>query len=96
MTLVEPELRRARGENDLMAWTNALAAIVALGTPHIEAYVRWRRSEALAQSGGSREELEVAIRQGITQAAGLNEPARMALVALAEEHGIDIGDQPLA
>ncbi len=69
-----------------------MVAIKALGIPHLQAYAGWRHAEALAQSGESSKELATAIREGIMQATGVNEPARLALVALAQDQRIDISD----
>ena len=89
IALVDPEMRRAQEERTTrLPGADAVVAIKALGVPHLQVYAEWRYAEALAQSGQSNEELSSAIREGIMQATGVNEPVRLVLVALARDQGV--------
>ena len=94
--LCVPELRRAQGDDDPVRWAEATVAIAASKVPHLEAYARWRRAEALAGHEVAKQELEDAIRSGVVMAKGVHEPVRRRLVALATAHGIDLDEPAMA
>jgi DNA-binding CsgD family transcriptional regulator len=72
--LAEAERTRLEGASDPTCWATAQGAWDELGMPHLGAYARWRRAEALLAARGTR-----------TEAAALLGEARDACVRMGAE-----------
>lgn len=95
MALGKAELSRLLGSSSATGWADAAAAANKLQHPHEAAYSRYRQSEALLLSRGSRATAQTAAAEANRIARELGaEPLRHAIEGLATRSRLDLESRP--
>ena len=92
LALCEAELLRLRGASDPAAWRSASSAFASIPMAYPDAYARWRRSEAILASLGSRADATTTLREARVLAEGLGAVPLLAEISgLAARARLDLG-----
>ena len=88
---IEGEWSRLGGTSDPEAWLAAVARAEELRDPYLEAYGRWRESEAILAGRGGRARAEATLREGHALASKLGaEPIRREIEELARRARLEL------
>lgn len=91
LALAEAEYKRACGQAQSTAWSEAAATWDRLERPPIAAYCRWREADALVAAGASRVEASVPLRDAYAVATRLGaRPLAEGVELLAQRARLDL------